>query len=55
MADDTKTRQEVVEEEIADVLDEYGKDGRIQMICEMAKSIATSLAMLVDAGSNSGD
>ena len=48
MSDPEPTRQETVEENIDNVMDEYGKDGLLRMICECVKDISVSLAMLVD-------
>lgn len=52
MADETTTRQEDVEANIAAVLSEYGKDGTTRMIAQCVQDISISLAMLVDAGSS---
>ena len=52
MADDTQTRQETVEANIAAVLSEYSKDAKMEMISKCIQDISISLAMLVDAGSS---
>lgn len=48
MADPTPTRQDVVEENIENVLEEYNEDAVLRMICQCVKDISISLAMLVD-------
>lgn len=50
MASD-ETRQDVVEENMADILDAYGEDAFRKQVIGMLKDINISLAMLVD---NSG-
>ena len=52
MADD-KTRVETVEENIEAVEEKYGPEGWNHIFATCLKDISTSLAMLVDAGSNS--
>lgn len=48
---DTKTRQEIVEENIENVLAENTEDAKIAIIAQCAKDISISLAMLVDSES----
>jgi len=52
MSDPAPTRQETVEENIENVLQAYGKDACLRMICECVKDISVSLAMLVDGSSD---
>jgi len=47
MADD-KTRQQVVEENMEDILATYGEDAFKKQVLGMLQDISVSLAMLVD-------
>ena len=52
MADPTPTRQDVVEANIAAILNEYTKDANLKMISQCVQDISISLALLVDNSSS---
>lgn len=53
MSDETKTRTEVVTENIEAIEEKYGVESKQTMIWACVKDISISLAMLVDAGASS--
>ena len=52
MSDPAPTREDVVKANIAAIETAYTKDAYLQMIAQCVKDISVSLALLVDAGSN---
>ena len=54
MADNDKTRQETVKDNIDAVEEKYGPENWNYVWTQLMKDINVSLAMLVDAGSSSG-
>lgn len=55
MADNDKTRTEIVTENIETVENTYGPEEYLRIITTCAKDISVSLAMLVDAGAGSAE
>jgi hypothetical protein len=54
MAEDTPTRTETVTANNAATIAKYGPEAWSQIYAQLLTDISVSLAMLVDAGSNSG-
>jgi len=52
MADETKTRSEVVAENIAEIIEKYGTFNCTQMQTQCLMDISISLAALVDGSNN---
>jgi len=52
MADETKTRSEVVAENIAEIIEKYGTCNCTQMQTQCLMDISISLAALVDGSNN---
>lgn len=53
MADNDKTRTEIVEDNIDAAVAQYGSENYMQIFSVILQDISVSLAMLVDAGSGS--
>ncbi len=51
---DTQTRQQVVEANIAAIIDKYGPEATEKINTQCLEDISISLAMLVDTGASSG-
>ena len=54
MSDNTETRQDTVEANIAAIKEKYGPEAWNQINSACLEDISVSLAMLVDAGTQSG-
>jgi len=52
MADNTETRQDVVEANIEEVVGIYGDENWIKLLAVCLKDISVSLAMLVDGSAD---
>ena len=52
---DTATRQDTVEQNIADVIARWGDEATMKIISQCVQDISISLAMLVDTPSSSSD